>query len=275
MPSPGSALAPGAAPAPASRFPGAGPFPTVPSPGAPPYPAPALAPGAAPYLGPGVAPAAPSPASPFPGVGTYPASAMRPSAGRPSMQEAVRQVFGPSTEHTVSHAASGLLAFSMIALLVSAVATAGVVLPSHGFAPLGSGAGSAAAPSGKRQATSTPSPAPISIAGTWAMIASNCTPVSGVNACPDLPGSGSWSVVISQNGSHITVNDGSTANPTGTISGQTFTATSYDPASTCTTTYSGTVLAPDRIRGTFDFGCTGGQAPGSFQWDLTATRTSP
>jgi hypothetical protein len=68
-----------------------------------------------------------------------PTSAARASAGRistrPSLHEAVRRVVGPSTSKNISDSTRGLMAFTAVALVISAVATAGVVLPAKGLAP--------------------------------------------------------------------------------------------------------------------------------------------
>ncbi len=63
---------------------------------------------------------------------------------RVTMRDAVRQVIGPSTGKSLSESSSGLLAVTAVALVLTAVATVGVVVPAKGLAPL--------------QASVTPSP---------------------------------------------------------------------------------------------------------------------
>ncbi len=48
----------------------------------------------------------------------------------------MRRVIGPSTERSLSDAAQGMVALCLVALLLSTVATASVVVPAQGLAPL-------------------------------------------------------------------------------------------------------------------------------------------
>lgn len=51
------------------------------------------------------------------------------SAARPTLRDAVRRVVGPSTQRNFSEAGNGLVAFTMFALLLATIASAGAVTP--------------------------------------------------------------------------------------------------------------------------------------------------
>jgi hypothetical protein len=169
VPAPGVIPGPGAAPSPAP-YPGAGMYPSAPYRGATPYP------GSAPYLG---APAPTSlspgtgsyPGAAYPGAGAYPAPAARSTVGQPRFKDAVRQVFGPSTGKSLSETANGVVAIAMVAVVCSAIASAGVVIPSKVLAPLH-------ANSSPSSSTSTSTPggsSQISLVGTWTLDLHNCS----------------------------------------------------------------------------------------------------
>jgi hypothetical protein len=185
-------------------------------------------------------------------------------SSRHTMQDAVSRVVGPSTGKSISDSTHVLVAFTAIALVASAVTTAGVVVPAKGLAPL--------------QA------APVAhVAGTWnfsySTTYSNCTN-QFLLVC--YGGSGTQPIIIQQRNTTliITISGGVLALPatfTGTISGDSFTTafSRFELGDQCSGQMNGTVVTSTRMRGAMSISCTesGVSAGGRFDWTATPVRS--
>jgi hypothetical protein len=215
--------------------------------------------------------------------------AARPSvarlSARPSMRDAVSQVVGPSTGRNVSDSAQGLLGFTAAALVISAIATAGVVLPAKGLAPLQPSQASVS--SRHKQPTRVSGPVPV----TWKVTISHCAPWAqygaGSTVCGEQVPRGnpqtSFTWIITQQGKNLSI----TQNPgnfmfTGTLSGQKITMYDEETSIPLIVIYqfTGTVLTSNHMSGTatdIAAGGTGtqGGVEGGFQFDWDATRATP
>jgi hypothetical protein len=188
-----------------------------------------------------------------------------PLSSHHTMQDAVSRVVGPSTGKRISDSPHVLVAFTAVALIASAVTTAGVVMPANGLAPL--------------QAAQT-----ADLAGTWTFTYSNtyanCFNPPSLAACD--PSSGTVSIPIQQTGTTLTITVAggplqTTATFRGTLSGDRFTAafSMYDIGALCSGQMNGTVVSSTQLRGTMSVSCTesGVSAGGRFDWTATPGRS--
>jgi hypothetical protein len=131
-----------------------------------------------------------------------------PAAARPTLGDAVRRVIGPSTQQSLSDSAQGLLAITAVALLLSTVATLGVVVPAGGLAPLHSG-GSGSAPASSGPGT------PYISTGTWtvdiAFGTGRCTATSDPYLCKFVPVEGTASPFLASNDVQVTIQQSGTS----------------------------------------------------------------
>jgi hypothetical protein len=180
-------------------------------------------------------------------------------SSRRTMQDAVTRVVGPSTGKTIADSTRGLVAFTAVVLVASAVTTAGVVLPAHGLAPL--------------QSAQTLA----DLVGAWDFTYSNCR-ATGMLSC--LSSTGTASMTIQQQNGMLTITlpGGSPSGTTtfmGTLHGGGFTTVFSYPESgdQCAGQFIGAVVTSTRLRGMLSESCSGSGGPGTARYDWTAIRS--
>ncbi len=104
------------------------------------------------------------------------ASSPASQVGRKSMQDTISRTVGPVAGENFSLMANGLVVFILSALLLSTVASVGIVIPSKGFAPIQSGQ-----PSSHGAAASTKSTASKVMSGAWKLVTKNSSFVCSTN----------------------------------------------------------------------------------------------
>lgn len=189
---------------------------------------------------------------------------VRPTA-RPTLRDAVRQVVGPSTGDQIAQTANGLLAFTMIALVISMVASVGVGLPAQALTALRSGASGA-----------NGAPGHTSLTGTWNLDLHNCSTCG-------TPTDETYTMTIQQSGNTLTAvatytgctsgGQDCSMNMTGSASGTQvgFSSGSYI-GNSCQISLAGTITAANQMGGAISFICIGTSVKSYTDGTWTATR---